>query len=184
MPRLPPVDMSPHTRLRATFWPGVGYSVVTFDQSHSSSSATSWSEPGERALTDLGAGDANDHRVVRADHHPGIDLRRAVLRANDLRAAERKVEAERQPAAHGRRAHHEAAAIDLRYVIHGCLPLHAQHPQQRGVGVDIDLMSLSIHVEISHLQTSLHRRCEEAMIDIAVTPRSRRVPLFLKTSLV
>jgi len=34
----------------------------------------------------------------------------------------------------------------------------AQHPQQRGVGVDIDLMGLSIHAEISHLQTSLHRR--------------------------
>src|SRR5262249_55426797 len=83
------------------------------------------SEPGERALTHLGAGDANDHCVVRADHHPGIDLRRTVLRANDLRAAERKVEPERQPATHRGRAHHEAAAIDLRYVIHGCLPLHA-----------------------------------------------------------
>ena len=45
MPRLPPVDMSPQTRLRARFWPGVGYSVVTFDQSHSSSSATSWARP-------------------------------------------------------------------------------------------------------------------------------------------
>src|SRR5262245_34562081 len=45
MPRLPPVDMSPHTRLRATFCPGVGYSVVTFDQSHSSSSATSCARP-------------------------------------------------------------------------------------------------------------------------------------------
>src|SRR6266705_1720064 len=45
MPRLPPVDISPHVRLRATFWPGVGYSVVTFDQSHSSSSATSWARP-------------------------------------------------------------------------------------------------------------------------------------------
>src|SRR5262245_7884927 len=45
IPRLPPVDMSPHTRLRATFCPGVGYSVVTFDQSHSSSSATSCARP-------------------------------------------------------------------------------------------------------------------------------------------
>jgi hypothetical protein len=45
MPRLPPVDMSPHTRLRARFWPGVGNSVVTFDQSHSSSSATSCASP-------------------------------------------------------------------------------------------------------------------------------------------
>ena len=45
MPRLPPVEKSPHTRLRATLWPGVGYSQVTFDQSHSSSSATSWQRP-------------------------------------------------------------------------------------------------------------------------------------------
>ena len=45
MPRLPPVEKSPHTRLRATFWPGVGYSVTTFDQSHSSSSATSCARP-------------------------------------------------------------------------------------------------------------------------------------------
>src|SRR5216684_101715 len=45
MPRLPPVEKSPHTRLRATLWPGVGNSVVTFDQSHSSSSATSWARP-------------------------------------------------------------------------------------------------------------------------------------------
>src|SRR5262245_29482214 len=45
MPRLPPVEKSPHTRLRATLWLGVGYSVVTFDQSHSSSSATSWASP-------------------------------------------------------------------------------------------------------------------------------------------
>ena len=45
MPRLPPVEKSPHTRLRATLWPGVGYSVVTFDQLHSSSSATIWARP-------------------------------------------------------------------------------------------------------------------------------------------
>src|SRR5213594_1627304 len=45
MPRLPPVAKSPQMRLRATLWPGVGYSVVTFDQSHSSSSATIWARP-------------------------------------------------------------------------------------------------------------------------------------------
>src|SRR2546421_5951104 len=33
MPRLPAVPKLPHTRLRARFWPGVGYSVETFDQS-------------------------------------------------------------------------------------------------------------------------------------------------------
>src|SRR3989442_3674467 len=45
MPRLPPVPISPQMRLRARFWPGVIDSVVTFFQSHSSSSATSWARP-------------------------------------------------------------------------------------------------------------------------------------------
>jgi len=45
MPRLPPVEKLPHTRWRARFCPGVGYSVVTRAQSHSSSSATSWARP-------------------------------------------------------------------------------------------------------------------------------------------
>src|SRR5882724_788050 len=45
MPRLPPVPKSPQARLRATLCPGVGYSVVTFDQSQSSSSATSCARP-------------------------------------------------------------------------------------------------------------------------------------------
>src|SRR5262245_11372443 len=45
MPRLPPVDISPQTRLRARFWPGVIDSVATFFQSHSSSSATSCARP-------------------------------------------------------------------------------------------------------------------------------------------
>src|SRR5690606_22688625 len=45
MPRLPEVAKSPQTLSRATFWPGVGYSVLTFDQSHSSSSATSCARP-------------------------------------------------------------------------------------------------------------------------------------------
>src|SRR5215475_4149710 len=45
MPRLPPVPISPHTRLRARFWPGVIESVETFFQSHCSSSATSWARP-------------------------------------------------------------------------------------------------------------------------------------------
>src|SRR4029453_2867074 len=45
MPRLPPVDISPQTRLRARFCPGVIASVVTLLQSHSSSSATSCASP-------------------------------------------------------------------------------------------------------------------------------------------
>jgi uncharacterized repeat protein (TIGR04138 family) len=45
IPRDPPVPKSRHTRFRARFCPGVGYSVVTLAQSHSSSSATSWARP-------------------------------------------------------------------------------------------------------------------------------------------
>src|SRR5204862_441403 len=42
---LPPVEKSPHARLRRTLSPGVGYSMRTLDQLHSSSSATSWARP-------------------------------------------------------------------------------------------------------------------------------------------
>ena len=45
MRRLPPVEKLPHTRARARFCPGVGYSVVTLPHSHSSSSATSCARP-------------------------------------------------------------------------------------------------------------------------------------------
>src|SRR5262245_34468714 len=73
MPRLPPVEKSPHTRLRATDWPGVGYSVVTFDQSHSSSSATIWARPvrvpcpiSERAIriTTVSSGRMTTHALI------------------------------------------------------------------------------------------------------------------------
>src|ERR1043166_3083515 len=45
MPRLPPVPISPQARLLARLRPGVICSSVTFFQSHSSSSATSWARP-------------------------------------------------------------------------------------------------------------------------------------------
>src|SRR5580765_8233453 len=45
MPRLTPVEKSPQGRLRFTLSPGVGYSVTTFFQSHSSSSATICARP-------------------------------------------------------------------------------------------------------------------------------------------
>jgi len=50
MPRLPAVKKSAHTRLRATFWPAVGNSYLTFDHSHSSSSATIWQKARQCAL--------------------------------------------------------------------------------------------------------------------------------------
>src|SRR5262249_59953109 len=123
MPRLPAVKKSPQTRLRAMFCPGVGNSVVTFDQSQSSSSATR-REAGHGALAHFRAGDADDDRVVPADHHPGIHLGRAVRRADHVRSAERKIEGERKPATGGDRAHHKAPAIDFRHEIHGCLLTH------------------------------------------------------------
>src|SRR5215470_14693938 len=76
MPRLPPVPKSPHGRLRATLWPGVGYSVVTFDQSHSNSSATSWARPvsvpwpiSERAIrmTTVSSGLITTHAVTSGE---------------------------------------------------------------------------------------------------------------------
>ena len=45
MPREPPVEKFFQMRLRRTFSPGVGYSVVILLQSHSSSSATIWQRP-------------------------------------------------------------------------------------------------------------------------------------------
>ena len=39
------MEKLPQARLRARFWPGVGYSVRTLDQSASSSSATNWARP-------------------------------------------------------------------------------------------------------------------------------------------
>src|ERR1700722_8004810 len=45
MPRLPPVDMSPHARLCARLSCGDTYSARTNFQSQSSSSATSWASP-------------------------------------------------------------------------------------------------------------------------------------------
>src|SRR5215831_15253117 len=44
-PRLPPVENSPQARLRLTLSPGVGNSITTLFQSHSSSSATSCARP-------------------------------------------------------------------------------------------------------------------------------------------
>ncbi len=76
MPRLPPVEKSPHTRLRLTLWPGVGYSVCTFDQSHSSSSATIWARPvsvpcpiSERAIriTTVSSGRMTTHAVTSGE---------------------------------------------------------------------------------------------------------------------
>src|SRR5262249_59159733 len=75
-----------------------------------------------RALPHLGARDADDDAVVRADHHPGGHLGRAVGGADDL-GTEGELEAEREPAAHGGAAHHEGAAVPWRDLTHGCPPL-------------------------------------------------------------
>src|SRR5215470_8486154 len=75
MPRLPPVPISPQTRSRARFCPGVIDSVTTFFQSHSSSSATSWARPvrvpwpiSERAMriTQVSSGLTTTHALISA----------------------------------------------------------------------------------------------------------------------
>src|SRR4051795_13122592 len=76
MPRLPPVEKLPQTRLRAAFSPGVGNSVVTFDQSHSSSSATNCASPvsvpwpiSERAMriTTVSSGRITTHALTSGE---------------------------------------------------------------------------------------------------------------------
>ena len=57
---------SPQTRLRATFWPGVGYSVVHLRPVAFELLGDELGEAGERALAHLRAGDADHDRVVRA----------------------------------------------------------------------------------------------------------------------
>ena len=112
MPRLPPVEKSPHARLRATLWPGVGYSVVTFDQSHSSSSATSWARPvsepwpiSERAMriTTVSSGRITTQALTSGEPSAA---------RTTVGAAEGNIEAERKAGADGGGADHEGAAIE------------------------------------------------------------------------
>ena len=116
MPRLPPVEKSPQTRLRATLWPGVGYSVVTFDQSHSSSSATSWARPvsvpcpiSERAMrmTTVSSGRITTQALISGEPSAA----RTTVGPN----GRRKPSARPPPTA--ARADDERAAVELRHVV-------------------------------------------------------------------
>ena len=108
MPRLPPVPISPHTRLRARLLSrrdriGRHLVPVAFQLFRDE-----LGEAGERALSHLGARDANDAGVVGLDDDPGIDLDAGLLR---LRRGdvEGKVEAERKAAARGGYGYDEIA---------------------------------------------------------------------------
>ena len=70
MPRLPPVDMSPQTRLRARFWPGVIGSVVDLLPVAFELLGDELGEAGERALPHLRARDADHAGVVGLDRRP------------------------------------------------------------------------------------------------------------------
>src|SRR5882762_9112233 len=109
MPRLPPVEKSPQARLRFTLWPGVGYSVFTFDQSHSSSSATIWARPvsvpcpiSVRAIriTTVSSGRITTHAVTSGDPSCARTM-----------PAQRDLQAEREPGADGGAADDEGAAV-------------------------------------------------------------------------
>ena len=70
MPRLPPVPISPQTRLRARFWPGVigiGRDLVPVALELFGDEL---GEAGERALPHLGARDADHAGVVGLDRRP------------------------------------------------------------------------------------------------------------------
>ena len=83
--------------------PGVGYSVGDLRPVALELLGDELREAGQRALPHLGARDADHDGVVRADHDPGVDFRRAVRLRAPLRAAERNVEADGEPAADGGR---------------------------------------------------------------------------------
>src|SRR5262249_32181289 len=78
-------------------------------------------ESGQRALSHLRARDADDDGVIRADHHPGVDFRRAVGGAHDV-GTEWELKPQAQPAADRGRADQERTAILFGGVIHGALP--------------------------------------------------------------
>ena len=124
MPRLPPVEKSPQARLRATLWPGVGYSVVTFDQSHSSSSATSWARPvsvpwpiSERAMriTTVSSGRITTQALTSGEPSAA---------RTTVGSAEGNVEAEREAGADSGGADDEGAAVQLGrdVLVHAGLP--------------------------------------------------------------
>ena len=132
--------------LARTFSPGVGYSVVTFDQSHSSSSATSWARPvsvpwpiSERAMrmTTVSSGWITTQTPISGE--PSA--------ARTTFGAERQIEAERQAAADGGGADDEGAAIDFRNVIHVCPPLRVR----RGVDRRADLLEGAAPADVGDL---------------------------------
>src|SRR5262249_12332804 len=78
-------------------------------------------EAGQRALSHLGAGNADDDGLVGLHEHPGVDLGAGV---GGLGIAERQAESKREPATSGSGADQERAAVDLWHEIHGILPAH------------------------------------------------------------
>ena len=78
-------------------------------------------EARQRALPHLGARDAHDDGVVGTDHHPGIDLGRAVGGVNELRS-ERQIETDGEAAACGSGAEDERTAVQGGRLLHDRLP--------------------------------------------------------------
>ncbi len=76
-------------------------------------------EAGEGTLAHFRARDADHHGVVGADHHPGVDLGRTVGGAHHGRAAEGKIEAEREAGAGSGGADDKGTAIQFGHMVHG-----------------------------------------------------------------
>ena len=82
-------------------------------------------QAGERALAHFRAGDTHHHGIVRPDHNPGVDLRRAI-RGTYHTGTKGNIEPEHHAAANGSTADHEGAtgyvqAGSLESICHGLL---------------------------------------------------------------
>src|SRR5438094_393391 len=175
-PRLPPVEKSPQARLRATLWPGVGYSISTLLQSQSSSSAMSWARPvivpwpisaRTARMRVVLSGRIATHVVIdpRLLHFVQDLARGQAFDRGDLGAARR---------AHGdrARAHREAVHVhragaalrDAAAVLGaGEADLLADRPQQGRGRIDVDLVGFAVDCQAHCYSSNVVRGCGREM---------------------
>src|SRR5207245_1540728 len=187
----PPVDISPHTRLRARFCPAVNCSVATFFQSHSSSSTTSWARPvsvpcpiSERAIriTQVSLGFTNTQALISAPaaaaacaaalERPKGRLKPSA-RPPPAAAAERRMNLRRfmsnllSSGQVDRRADALiGAALRDPAAVFGAGEAHllADHPEQGGIGLRLHVAHPAVDIELCH-------RCRSSRTNWSATLR-------------
>src|SRR5215831_8739450 len=175
MPRLPPVPISPQTRSRARFCPGVIDSVTTFFQSHSSSSATSWASPvrvpcpiSERAMrmTQVSSGLTTTHALISApaagtlcaSAEPGPAGRRIPMARPPLAAAAVTMKLRR-----------ENLVSFMSRLLSACRYVH-RRPDPRVGAAATDIGHRVVDVLVARLRLALEeRRCGHDLPGLAVT---------------